>query len=384
MGHNVSVICKKPRTEKKETFWINKETLNRISLFYCKEHSLVSWLNDYSSTFSFFKIRLAKWLLSTFYKGTIFDKAIGVEKDFINLAIKVIKEKKTDAIFVSGAPFNLVYYTAQLKHLYPDIKIICDYRDPWLDAQNYGMKNLTAAKRKEEEAKQNLVFETVDYISAPNKFLLQEIKDGYSGIKLVNAQFIELPHAFDPDDVLQTKATSKNKNLKIIYAGTLYLGVDEYFKLLIESLDYHKKMNGLAPEISIYTDEWNKRQLSDSNQEIKFYKPVGDLIFEQIASADFVLIFLAHHNRNYLTSKFFEFMPYKKPYIYLGPTGFVSETIENEKLGFCLKDSTDLHKLLTGELTSYTCNFENTSNYTFDSVVKKFLGQIEFQQLPKD
>ena len=228
-GHQVFVICKEPRGLLPKSSWIDDVTIRKIKRIEIRESRIVTWLNSNGSIINRIKSRFAKIALRTFTKGTIYDRAIGCETKLQYHVRKVINEQKIKCVCITGAPFNLFYYTTALKKEFPDVKFLCDYRDPWLHAVNYGMSNLTDKQRKFEFYKQNCVFENADFVSAPNKFLLQEIRNGYTGKKGIYARFEELPHAYDPDDVVATnvEVTSANE-LKIVYAGTIYLHFEKY------------------------------------------------------------------------------------------------------------------------------------------------------------
>jgi hypothetical protein len=379
LNYDVSVISSGSPSSTASS-WISKEELQRIHQYTFKNFFLVDWLNDYRSAFKIFKTRIASFLLRLLTNGTIYDKAIGIEKQFLKLAEDVVTKHSIQVIFVTGAPFNLVYYTAKLKKKFPHIKILADYRDPWIDAQNYGMQNLNRRRKEAEREKQNYVFENVDFVTAPNEFLLQEVKETYTGVKTQIAKFLELPHAFDPEDSKKnTGLIKESEKIKIIYAGTLYLGIDNYLKFLNESISYLKKhLAGPLPVFDFYTDETNKESMFENNNEVvKFHKPIGEKIFEKVGQADFVLILLSEYNKNYVTSKFFEFLPYKKPYIYVGPQGYVSNKIEKEKLGYALTQIEDIYQLFKVKERDFTTT-TNLQKYTFDAITSQLLSDIGY------
>lgn len=380
LGHTVSVLGKAPKKENATISWIEEEYYNKIKRYTCKEHLLVTWLNDYKSALGFLKIRLAKFILNLFFKGTIYDKAIAVEDNFCELINRIIKEDKVNAVIVTGAPFNLMYYCAKIKELHPEIKLICDYRDPWLNAMNYGMAGLRASKKKDETDKQNFVMERADLITAPNKFLLEEIKHSYSGNAL-KAAFYELPHAYDPDDVIKTSgATKLNQKAKIVYGGTLYIGSEEFLELLNRNVSYLKEndtaLNKLV-EITFYTNETNRSELFKDNKDlVKFNKSIGDKIFQEIIHCDYILLLLSEHNKNYITSKFYEFLPYNKPFLYIGPRGFVADKIITEKLGYCIFNETGLHEIVSGKQLVESISSVNITQYSFASRTSDLLKTI--------
>ncbi|MES2680997.1 MAG: hypothetical protein V4635_13980 [Bacteroidota bacterium] len=378
LGHSVSVIATTPDEYSQKSAWLNQEELSRIKIYYCPGNFLERWLNDYNSPLRFIRIRVAKLLLKFLFGGTIFDKAIGVQEKFISIAKEVIKKDKINTVFVTGTPFNLLYYTALLKKDFPNLKIVADYRDPWIGAQNYGMQTLSPARKNFELKKQNYVFENVDYVCAPNPVLLEEIKNTYAGGKKELAKFIELPHAFDPDDVVPaTAAEAGGKKVKIIYAGTVYLGIEKYLRFLNDAISYLKQKDpGLAVDVSFYTYQKEQESIFNGNKDVvKFSDSIGDGVFKIARSSDFILILLSEHNKNYVTSKFFEFLPYQKPYLYVGPPGVVSDKIVNEGLGYYLKQEEDLYNVLSSadRLQPSGASIEK---YSFDAVTKNLLKVV--------
>lgn len=379
LDYNVSAVTSYFHNNSDKLSWLSPEVFKKIKLYFFHSHFLVNWLNDYSSPIKKVKMRMAFFVLRLLCKGTIFDKSVLIEKKFLKLVKSVISDNAIQTIFVTGAPFNLLYYTAKLKSEFPELKIIADYRDPWINAQNYGMNNLSLQRRNSELIKQNFVFENVDIITAPNTFLLNEIKETYTGSSQKIAKFIELAHAYDPDDVINTK-TYKNETgvTKIVYAGTLYIGLEEYLKFLSESIAYvNKSDKNIDYEISFYTKEMDRNVFFNSEKNVNFFKPIGEKIFEEVLMADYILILLSEHNKNYLTSKFFEFLPYKKPYLYVGPEGYVSNKIITDGLGFHLKSVNDLYEVLKhNEKRSFSTTVD-IQKFSFKEVTKNLIKNIE-------
>ncbi len=378
-NHGVFVINKSINQNIGTLQWLDPEIFSKITVYSCREHNLVKWLHDYTSPIKAIKIRLAKWLLGLFYRGTVYDKTIGIEKRFLRILEQVIVKHKIDTVCVTGAPFNLMYYTAKVKERFPLLKILCDYRDPWIKAQNYGMQNLSEKRRQEECNKQNFVFKEVDYVTAPNSFLLEEVMETHTGKQKINARFFELPHAFDPDDVIKTQVKKQTAGVRFVYGGSLYLGVEPYLVFLNESITHLKEKTqnkDLLPKLVFYTaDKKHKSIFIENADVVKFYPPVGEKIFQEVAASDFVMILLSSHNKNYVTSKFYEFLPYEKPYVYLGPKGHVSDKIQREGLGLCLFEKEDLLTVVEKGVRQYQRKLD-LGQYTFDQRTKHLLKEI--------
>jgi hypothetical protein len=339
-GHEIHVIKSKSRVGNQNSAWLSDVESNQIHIYEINTYWLVKWLNSSGNTFSDkLKNKFATIYLTVFSKGTIYDKAIGKESDVLKLASKIIELNKIENVIVTGAPFNLIYFAAKIKLVFPKLFVLADYRDPWLNAVNYGMQNLTAKNKLVEQNKQNLVFESIDVITAPNSFLLNEIKATYTGSNLIKANFVELPHAYDEDDFLiYDKLKEQNtQTLKIVYAGSVYLGSKSYLEEFINQINRYNSKNDHVVELEIYTDDHKSLQ-QFQNAAISINPSIGKMIFNVISESDFVLILLAEHNKDFKTTKFYEFLPFQKPYLYIGSLGQVAKNISEDEMGFVIKD----------------------------------------------
>ena len=339
-GHEIHVIKSKSRVGNQNSAWLSDVESNQIHIYEINTYWLVKWLNSSGNTFSDkLKNKFATIYLTVFSKGTIYDKAIGKESDVLKLASKIIELNKIENVIVTGAPFNLIYFAAKIKLVFPKLFVLADYRDPWLNAVNYGMQNLTAKNKLVEQNKQNLVFESIDVITAPNAFLLNDIKATYTGSNLIKANFVELPHAYDEDDFLiYDKLKEQNsQTLKIVYAGSVYLGSKSYLEEFINQINRYNSKNDHVVELEIYTDDHKSLQ-QFQNAAISINPSIGKMIFNVISESDFVLILLAEHNKDFKTTKFYEFLPFQKPYLYIGSLGQVAKNISEDEMGFVIKD----------------------------------------------
>ena len=360
-GHSIQVIKSKTELNDKNSVWSKDIDFIKINVIDLEVNWAVKWLHDYSSKFKVFKIRLAKLYLSIIEKGTIFDKAIGVKNQLINKAVRIIEESKIDIVIVTGAPFNLIYYTAFLKEKFKNVKFIADYRDPWINSVNYGMLQLNEKRRNEEKKKQDFVFDNFDVITAPNEFLLDEIKTFLK----VNRQlkFVSLEHFYDMDDVVNVVDKSSRDNLiKIIYAGALYSDTDKYLSLLAKSIRYININSTLKIKLDIFTDHRTKVfNLNGVEDNVTIQNNIGDKVFNHLHEYDFILILLSDHNMHFKTTKFYDFLPYKIPYLYVGPIGFVARSIKEEGLGEILEAEEDLLRI---------CKDGNPTYYGFNEIEK--------------
>ena len=118
------------------------------------------------------------------------------------------------------------------------------------------------------------------------------------------------------------------------------MGLEPWFKKLCEALDKVKAEQSelyAKLQIDLFTkDQQFSSWFKNHTEVIHLHSPIGKELFSKITEANACFIFLAHHNKDYRTTKFFEILPFGKPLVYLGEKGFVSEFIEEKGLGWVL------------------------------------------------
>ena len=280
------------------------------------------------------KYRLALKKLQLDCKGTIYDIANGFEDVFKEKALQIIDSHKIKHLAVTGAPFNLIYYAARMKE-FREFKLLVDYRDPWITAQNYGMTNLDSNRMVEEKRKQDYVFENADIITCPNEFLLKEIKESSDKSELPKARFEVLPHFFDQDDIKAcTQPRKAAEDVRIVYGGALYLGLKPFidpFSSWLSTLrekesHYYNKLT-----IDLFTP--HSSHVGSLENHANVHPPIGKDFMNELAQSSAAIILLAEHNKDFLTTKFFELIPFGKPLIFIGAQGAAAQFIEKNGLG---------------------------------------------------
>lgn len=285
-------------------------------------------------------------------KGTIYDVAANWEHRFMTAATHLIIEERITTLVATGAPFNLLYYSAKIKAMFPFIRFIADYRDPWLSAQNYGMAGLSRAQRNHERFKQNFVFQHADLVVSPyaelNRRMQAEAVEGSPPTMAV------LPHFYDPSDFASIEAplpSSDTKTVDLLYGGTLYIGCEPHLQKLAEGLQLLKRENRSLYDrlrIEFYTHDQSKASFFSNHPDVvSFIEPIGKRFFERVAHASGLIVLLAEHNRHFATTKFFEYLPWRKPLFYIGPEGDVSNFIVSHQLGSVPKSPHQIAEQLT-------------------------------------
>ncbi|MDP4827825.1 MAG: hypothetical protein NWR73_09065 [Flavobacteriales bacterium] len=382
-GWQVHVIKANPAGNSQTSGWDDDANSDGIIVHSLPRTYPESVSHPKGSVIDKIRYRLAIRKLKKIEQGTIYDIAIGWKDAFQKKAIELIEQHQITAVAATGAPFNLLYYATQLKETFPNLKVLCDYRDPWLTAQNYGMKGLEKSRMDAETKKQEYIFKNADWVTCPNDFLLQEIKD--TAIEKPRAQFRSLTHFYDPDDLVNylNGTETKGEKIRIIYGGAIYMGIEGTLKSLNSGLNHLKVSNQELYhrlEIRFYTPHVQHAHIFAEHPCVAFSPTIGKKFFTELRQSHAAMIFLADHNKNYLTTKFFEYLPFKVPLLYFGENGFVAKFIAENNLGIYVQHpSAELPPALEKVSTSnsnFNQNFE-ASQFSLEQKAHELIKLFE-------
>jgi hypothetical protein len=293
----------------------------------------------YKMTFSYYKL---------IQKKRIFDLTFLWEKQFVELGKELIEKFNITNVIVSVSPHYYAFYATKLKDIFPNLNLIIDFRDPWMTMPDFGMQSMNRKQKSNEMKIISKVVKSADYLISPSMFALEEFKTyDQKGIGL-----IEIPHAFDEDDILPYLKSFGNENrerVKVIYPGTLYTGILPNLQKLNDVLEDMKRTD--LPlysklQIDFFVDQLDYKDHFGNHECVNFYPSVGKLIFKKIAESDIILILYTEFSKNFRTTKFYEFLPFQKQYLYIGPPGDTYNFIKENKLGYSLGQAEDTKLVL--------------------------------------
>lgn len=302
-------------------------------------------------------------------KKRIYDPTFLWGKIFRKAALSIIQKHNIKDIIVSAAPYYYAYYAALLKREMPELNYIIDFRDPWLGMQNFGMQEMSASQQKHEKT---LVEETIrqaNFIVSPSSFVLDE----FESMRQPETLRYEITHAYDSEDVnpyLTKEIRRASDNLiRLVYGGSLYSDIEPTLQKLRKILDLIRIE---LPEVykrldcSFYVNEHRYSAIFSEHKEVtSFYQPIGKEIFCKVMEADFVLIFGTEFSKNFRTTKFYEYLPFQKPYFYIGPKGDTYHFIQKHQLGLCFENNDGKEKIMSSfqHLDTYQEGFSQGIDY---------------------
>jgi len=301
------------------------------------------------------KISLYKELYNKKKSGGIYNEQ--VIKNALELKRKtdeLIYEHRFDVVIVTGGPFVVPYEVVKLKAKFKSVKFIVDIRDPWTG----GMKNQLTPKQLDKELeKEAVTYRKADIVTTCHTFIIDDINNR---LRLGN-KLVHLKHAYDKEDFIIDAADIKSREysnvIKMIYAGSLYKGMEKEIVKLTEFVNYLVN-TGIKPEIDLYCftkDYLSIINESGFNEYFNFREIVSPTELSRIMADSDVILQLrpksAEGWENFLSSKFYELLYYRKPILYFGPLSRVGDFLEDNKLGKWIDSyqaNTDFNSLFKG------------------------------------
>jgi len=272
--------------------------------------------NSHLTLMEKFIFKCHAWKAHWFGEHSIFDEGRWSLSELRSTLDTIKGRYKIDAVFVTGPPFSWVSTVSNWNTQF-QLPLWVDIRDPWLHANNWGMQNLSIVQRRKEEERYRNMFANARFVSSPTLSLLDEI---------VLPQFahkkVHLKHFFDWDDWKKSDGINIESDL-VVYSGQFYVGMDTYMDvwkaIIIEK-------NNVRWEI--YSKDWKRfQQYFHGIAQVKIYPDQGSKVFDRIAAASALVICLADYNKDFFTTKYFDYLPAQKPILYIGPKGKVAETL---------------------------------------------------------
>ena len=284
------------------------------------------------------------------YKGTPYDISLGWEKHLIPKLNELAKKHPIEWIFATGAPWDMLRVVAEWKKEHPSIKYWADFRDPWLNARNYGMPLLSPEKMKEEVQKASSVLEHATVLSSP----AMQILEHFTSLNLIstkNKKFYHLKHFHSEPKLTEQSFGFSSSNITIEYGGEIYIDTEPYLEQLAKDLTKLREFNPALYErlnINFHSSSFNKiKAIFKHHPCVRISDSIGKKIEDRIAQAHWCIILLADHNKDFFTTKYFEYQTLGTPYLYLGASGEVLKSIEEENRGISWE--TYFHSLLKNQ-----------------------------------
>jgi glycosyltransferase involved in cell wall biosynthesis len=159
----------------------------------------------------------------------------------LQAAKKIVRQHKIEAVIITAPPFSAFVVGNKLKRIFPDVKIIADFRDEWLEfyINNNAFQNNPYARKRAVEIERETI-ERADAVISVTDMSLATIRKRYP--EQPDAKFHRIANGYDPAAFNGFK-TRENQSRKLVvtHMGTAYLNSSPRY--------YGAALNGLPEEV---------------------------------------------------------------------------------------------------------------------------------------
>jgi glycosyltransferase involved in cell wall biosynthesis len=331
-GIDVHVICARNRRQE-QSVWMDDVVkdgnihVHEISTFFPKVFE--------TPPDSFIKkilYRCWKLLMSIWFKGYIYDRALFSAKRFLRKAEEVVEDYDINKIIVTGAPFSLVHTIVCGRERWKNVHITADFRDPWTWEPSGAYQRIEQKRLLYEKKMEACVVDTVDLLCVPTVPMKQYLDSAYPHAA---SRICVVPHAWDEEEI-EYAEKSFPYNKKLILFGTLYPGIEVQMHELARSL---VKSKGLT--LDIYSDSQAYMDIFRSEGAahlVNYYKMLPSRqLYRQMHNYAAAVIINNESDKDHVSTKFIELAASGTPVIYMAAEGKASEFIENYNTGWHIK-----------------------------------------------
>ena len=331
-GWDVKVLTQKPSSVSIQSLWL--EDISHLDQPYYYSTWYPKVLTKTKLDSFFHKISYSFWskLLPFLTVSNYYDRAAFAKKCFLRKLDFVVKKESISQLIVSGAPFNLLYYSALYCDKKKDISFYADLRDPWTWGQNYGINSIHKSRKEKEKIKEEFVIKTAVKVFVPTDSMLDYLSSNYPSYK---PKFFLLPHGFDKEALIKKEQHSVNEKIKIAFIGELYNGIENFIQSFTKGIVHGPFSLDIYSLNTRYQNVFEEHNIYPTKVKYNKLLPPLDL-FKKLENIDYVLIIHPEFAKDYISTKFHELVYAQIPIIYIGEQGKTSDFIEEYGLGLYL------------------------------------------------
>ncbi len=321
-------------------------------------------------------------------KGNYADQSLWWNDKALACARKILDAGPIDYLIVSCPPYHPMFEFSSLKKDYPGIKLVLDYRDIWIIRQKDKgfFSHLDDKRFEEEKQKERRALASADYIFTVAEDISESIRE-YAGHKPVHT----LTNGYDEEDFsddhsLQSIYTKPGK-INMVFAGSLVVDSNPYAIPFFQAIALLKKER---PELyarlhlcifGSVNPAIEKLMAESALDCVVFYKPVSSKhIGHLYKQFDYLLLFLIPYYTYAFISKFFDYLPVRKPILSVSEKGRFSEFLEENRLGRNMEIGSiaeNLVTLLEAKQHPEINNTFNISAFSYRELAKKFVTTLQ-------
>jgi hypothetical protein len=150
-------------------------------------------------------------------------------------------------------------------------------------------------------------------------------------------KFFHLKHFHSEPKLTEQSFGFSSTEIILEYGGEIYLDTEPFLEQMSKDLTTLRETNPSVYErlnINFHSSSFSKIQTIFKHHPcVRISDSIGKKIEDRIAQAHWCVILLAEHNKDFFTTKYFEYQTLGTPYLYIGAKGEVHNIIEEENRG---------------------------------------------------
>jgi glycosyltransferase involved in cell wall biosynthesis len=330
------------KSSKKNSPWTKDIVSKNIIAFATKSKFPEIFFSNPSSILDKVRYKLAWKKMERTVQANFFDRAAQWGPNLMAKAEAIIQKNDIKNVIATGGPFHTLYHAAKLKVTFPDINLILDYRDQWVDNQSFmGMKTIGEERLNREKEMEQFALNRADHVITVAKEMTENVRKRSVNS---NCSFHTILNGFDKDDLLKSAAGHPSNIIpKLVFTGTLYDGLEEilfpFFDAVAQrkiSLDFY----GTAPNV------YQNYVKGNGHDNIKFHGKIPlQEVYQKIEQADYCCLFLNDDHLFSTSTKYFEYLGMRKRILVVSNPGGLQEFVEENNIGFGLKPQNNFAEL---------------------------------------
>ena len=288
----------------------------------------------------------------------------------------IIKQKKYDAVFITGGPFEPMKIAPYIYKKYK-IPYILDLRDPWKLQKMITTTKLRTLKSKVKRfivgVSEKKVFKDAFAICTVNDTMTNQYQNEYPKIKY---KFVTIPNGYDPEDYEEIQP-KKLQGYNIIYAGKF--GVSAGFRNPENIFKAIKIVNDKGVSVRfVHVGQKEEKIIEIAKKEdvIQYCTFVGRKSYKEsleYCKGANILLVIGSNEKSEQTGKIFDYIGCGKPIMVLANSDSeivnVCKNIEN---AYCIGKN-DIEKMVDTIVKIYKNNCDLKQNIMVEAYTRKYL-----------
>lgn len=285
----------------------------------------------------------------------------------------IIEQYNIHTIVATGHPFQSNYWASEIKKRNPSIKLIQDFRDPWIQ---HAHKNLRSRRNRILKNRVIQSLELADLIVTVTDELMEEYKK-YSP----SGNYIVIPNGFDPDvikDIVKNNISKDNEAgcITMTHIGNITNNRDKVCDVFLQAIRSLSTVYAFQIHFAGHIPGYLLKKYSDliASGALIYHGYLSQIkALSLVAQSDFAIQFNAEIVPYLVSTKIYEYAALKIPTISLNFGGSIDKLINDSSLGYSINVGNanveaDIKRIISDE-KSFDFNVEN---YTYKHLAKQY------------